>query len=587
MKKLLASALAVTMAVGLTACGGGSGSANSNAATNNSSAPADNGAEIPNAADLVSENLIDPLADWGQYDSLIAQIKGETDFARRAELMHDAEDILMANYCVIPVFYYTDKQLYKDYLDGIYTNPFGTIFFMYGTLSNGSDTLRMCLASEPDFLDPALNSSVDGACLAANTFSGLYTYNASGTTQPACAEGYTVSDDGLTYTVTLREGLKWSDGSDLTADDFVYSWKRAASDDTAADYAYMFNGIKGFPNDLAVSAPDERTFVFELEAPCAYMEDLMAFPAFYPVKQSAVESFAGWETSPGGWCQEAGFVSNGAYVCTGWNHDTSMTYEKNPYWYDADNVTIEKLEMMLSADNTAVYAAYKAGDVDFCRDVPNDEVASLLSDPEFHINTVLGTYYVAFNAKSDIFDGKTVEEAACIREAFSLLIDRDYITENVSQCGEIPANSFVSINMADGNGGLFKDNIETQGYFDPYAITNDYEGTVERARTLLKAAGYKFDDDGMLSAENPIQLEYLTNQNTLHVGVAEAIQQDLAVLGIELTIQQQDWAVFLQERKQGNFDFAREGWYADFNDPINMLEMWTTDSGNNDCQFGR
>ena len=578
MKKFLALFLALVMVLALAACGAGN---NSEPVTD----PADE--EIPDAAELVSEAFIDPLADWAQYDALIAQIKAETDFAKRTELMHQAEDILMATNCVIPIYYYNDIYLMKDYVSGIYSNPYATKFFMYSTLSNGSDTLRLNLASEPDYLDPALNSSVDGACLAANSFSGLYTYDAEGKTTPACATGYTVSEDGLTYTVTLKDGLKWSDGSDLTAADFVYSWKRAASDATAADYAYMFDNIKGFPNDLAVSAPDATTFVFELNAPCAYMEDLMAFPTFFPVKQAAVESYADWQTSPGGWCQDAGFVSNGAYVCTGWNHDTSMTYEKNPYWYDADKVTVEKLEYMLSADDTAIYAAYNAGDLDFADSVPTDEVASLLSNPEFHIVDELGTYYVAFNAKSAIFEGKTPEQAAAMRTAFTILIDRDYICENIGQTGQIAANAFIPLGMADGNGGVFKSDATAQGYFDPYAINNDYEGTVAQAITLLKSAGYKFGEDGKLSAETPIQLEYLTNTTSGHIAIAESIQQDLAAVGIELSIQQQDWNVFLEERKAGNFDFAREGWIADFNDPINMLEMWTTVSGNNDCQFGR
>ncbi len=578
MKKFLALFLALVMVLALAACGAG-----------NNGEPATEvvDEEIPDAAELVSAAFIDPLADWSQYDALIAQIKAETDFAKRTELMHQAEDILMATNCVIPIYYYNDIYLMKDYVSGIYSNPYATKFFMYSTLSNGSDTLRLNLASEPDYLDPALNSSVDGACLAANSFSGLYTYDAEGKTTPACATGYTVSEDGLTYTVTLKDGLKWSDGSDLTAADFVYSWKRAASDETAADYAYMFDNIKGFPNDLAVSAPDATTFVFELNAPCAYMEDLMAFPTFFPVKQAAVESYADWQTSPGGWCQEAGFVSNGAYVCTGWNHDTSMTYEKNPYWYDADKVTVEKLEYMLSADDTAIYAAYNAGDLDFADSVPTDEVASLLDNPEFHIVDELGTYYVAFNAKSSIFEGKTPEQAAAMRTAFTILIDRDYICENIGQTGQVAANAFIPLGMADGNGGVFKSDATAQGYFDPYAINNDYEGTVAKAITLLKSAGYKFGDDGKLSAETPIQLEYLTNTTSGHIAIAESIQQDLAAVGIELSIQQQDWNVFLEERKAGNFDFAREGWIADFNDPINMLEMWTTVSGNNDCQFGR
>ncbi len=576
MKKFLALLLAALMMVSIVAC---------------STKPADNGGdetpaeEAPDAATLVSKAFIDPVKAWAKYDELIAQIKSETDFAKRTELMHQAEDILMATNCVIPIYYYNDIYLQKPYVEGIYSNPYATKFFMYSKMTNGEKTLRLQLSSEPDYLDPALNSSVDGACLAANSFSGLYTYNAEGKPVPACAASYTVSEDGCTYTVTLKEGLKWSDGSDLTAADFVYAWKRAAADETGADYAYMFDNFKNFP-DIAVEAPDALTLVFELNAPCAYMEDLMAFPTFYPVKQSAVEGYADWKTSPGGWCQEAGFVSNGAYVCTEWKHDTSMTYEKNPYWYDADKVTVEKLEYMLSADDTAIFAAYNAGNLDFADSVPTDEVANLLSNPEFHIVDELGTYYAAFNCKSKIFEGKTPEQAACMREAFMILIDRDYICENIGQTGQVAANAFIPLGMADGNGGVFKKTAE-EGYFDAKAINDKHAETVERARTLLKAAGYKFGEDGKLTAGTPIQLVYLTNTTSGHIKIAESIQQDLAEIGIELSIQQQDWNVFLEERKAGNFDFAREGWIADFNDPINMLEMWTTVSGNNDCQFGR
>ena len=587
MKKTLALLLALVMIVGMVACG-------SKTATPAPAAPAATEApaveeEIPNAADFVSDAFINPLDDWSQYDELIAAIKAETDYAKRTQMMHDAEDILMSNFGIIPIYYYNDVYLMKDYVSGIYSNPFATKFFMYSKLDNGSDTLRLNLASEPDYLDPALNSSVDGACLAANSFSGLYTYNADGVTEPACATGYEVSEDGLTYTVTLREGLKWSDGSDLTAADFEYSWKRATDSRTAADYEYMFSGFDGYGTDdgINVTAVDDVTLEFVLAAPCAYIEDLMAFPTFYPVKQSEVEKFDDWETNPGHWCQDAGFVSNGAYVCTGWNHDVSMTYEKNPYWFNADEVTVEKLEYMLSADDTAIYAAYKDGSIDFSDAVPTDEIQGLLNDPEFHIVDELGTYYICFNVKSPLFDGKTPEQAACMRKALSTLIDRDFICENIGQTGQVAANAFLPLGMADGNGGFFKTDAVEQGYFDPYAINNDYEGTVEYARTLLKAAGFKFNEDGTLSAETPIVLNYLTNPSSGHVAIATAVQSDLAALGIQMTIEQVDWNVFLEERKAGNYDMARNGWIADFNDPINMLEMWTTTSGNNDIQYGR
>ena len=534
-------------------------------------------------------DYVDPVKDWAKYDALIAAIKAETDTAKRTEMMHEAEDILMSNWCVIPIYYYNDLYMQKSYVSGVYSNPFATKFFQYATLSNGSKTLRINLASEPDYLDPALNSSVDGACLASASFAGLYTYNAAGVTAPALAEGYTVSADGLTYTVTLKKGLKWSDGSALTASDFVYSWKRAVDPLTAADYEYMFSGFDGYAEgNLNVVALDDNTLQFKLIAPCAYIEDLMAFPTFFPVKQSAVESYADWKTSPGGWCQEAGFVSNGPFVCTGWNHDVSMTYEKNPYYWDADNVKLEKLEFMLSADDNAIFAAYNAGDLDLIDSVPTDEVAQLIAskNPEFHVVDELGTYYVAFNAQSSLFEGKTPAQAACMREAFSILIDRDYICENIGQTGQVAANAFIPLGMADGNGGIFKSSAQ-DGYYDAYAINNDNKATVAHAVALLKAAGYKFDANNKLSAETPISVTYLTNQSSGHIAIAESIQQDLAAVGINLSIQVQDWNVFLEERKNGNFDFAREGWIADFNDPINMLEMWTTTSGNNDCQFGR
>lgn len=612
MKKILALMLALVFVFALCACGNnntgstgtnagtnsgststntgtGSGSTSGSGSTGTGSGSASGAEEIPDAASLVSDAFIDPVKDWGTYNDLIAEIKSCTDFQKRTQLMHEAEDILMSNYCVIPLYYYNDIYLMKDYVSGIYSNPYATKFFMYTKMSNGSDTLRINLSSEPDYLDPALNSSVDGACLAANCFAGLYTYDAAGNPVPSCAQSYSVSADGCTYTVTLKAGLKWSDGSDLTAEDFVYSWKRASNDVTAADYGYMFSGFNGYGTDagINVTATDANTLVFVLDAPCAYMEDLMAFPTFYPVKQSCVEAYEDWATNPGHWCQDAGFVSNGAFVCTGWSHDTSMTYEKNPYFWDAENVTINKMEFMLSADDTAIFAAYNAGNLDFADSVPTDEVANLLNNPEFHIVDELGTYYVAFNCKSQLFADKTPEQAACMREAFSLLIDRDFICENVGQTGQVAANAYIPLGMADGNGGVFKTSATETGYFDPYAINNDYEGTVAKAIELLKAAGFKFTEDGMLSAETPIVITYLTNTTSGHVAIAESMQQDFKAIGIEMSIQQQDWNVFLEERKQGNFDIAREGWIADFNDPINMLEMWITDSGNNDCQFGR
>ena len=533
--------------------------------------------------------------DWTEYDKLIAEVKAETDFAAREAKMHAAEDILMDTGAIVPIYHYNDLYMQRSTVDGIYANLFGFKYFQYASVE-GSDTLKLNNGPEPDKLDPALNSSVDGACLAIASFGGLYTYDAEGNLKPDFATGYEMSEDGLTYTFTMRDGLKWSDGVELTAKDFEYSWKRAADPKTGADYSYMFNGIKGYPDDLAVTASEDgATLTVELEAPCAYMLDLMAFPAFYAVPQHCVEAAEGWEENPGAWANEAGFVVSGPYQLTAWTHNESMVYTKNPNYWDAANMKNEKLEMMLSADETAIYAAYKAGDEDFIESVPTDEIQNLKEDPEFHVIDNLGTYYMSFNVKSHLFDGKTVEQAAAMRKAISKLIDREYIIETVGQCEQKPANAFVPEGMADGQGGVFKVNDDAYTYptvgttaeGEELAGYYDFEVDVEGAIELLKQAGYEFDDNGMLSASTPISFEYLTNESSGHVAIAECMQQDLAAVGITMTIRTCDWNVFLDDRKAGNFDVARNGWLADFNDPINMLEMWTTDSGNNDCQFGR
>ena len=204
---------------------------------------------------------------------------------------------------------------------------------------------------------------------------------------------------------------------------------------------------------------------------------------------------------------------------------------------------------------------------------------------ELHLMNMLGTYYIAFNAKSGIFDGKTPAQAACMREAVSLLIDRDAICEKIGQNGQAPAETFIPVGMADGNGGRFHDG--TDGYYNANDINKYGAKTLARARQLLSAAGYRFGENGKLSAETPLTIEYVTNKSGAHVAIAEMIQTDLAKLGIGLTIREADWNDFMELRKDGKFTMAREGWIADFNDPINMLELFTSDSGNNDCQFGK
>lgn len=506
-------------------------------------------------------------------------------------------------------------------------------------LNTDTSTLYINLASEPDRLDPALNSTVDGAVLAVNSFVGLLTYDENGQLVPGVAESYDVSEDGMTYTFHLRES-KWSDGTELTAKDFVYSWNRAANPMTAADYSYLFDGLIA-KNEIAeemvanpeydaaaaeaaaaageeystpaevysdaalaeqeannilvgVEATDDYTLTVTLVSPCPYFLSLCAFPTFFPVPQASVEAADTDGTNPGAWALEAGFVSNGPYTCTAWNHDESMTYTKNPNYYDADSVSIETLQFMLSADDTAIYNAYMAGNLDFIDTIPNEEIPNHNgTDPEFHIAANIGTYYVGFNVNSKLFEGKTPEQANAMREAINLLIDRQYIVDTIGQTGQELANTFVPAGMSDSNGAEFRQNTDSYTYPDAEAVgyldpsEDAYDENLQTAISLLESAGYEFDDNGMLSSSTPLSFTYLTNEGAGNEAIGAAIQQDMAAVGITVDVETQSWNVFLNERKAGNYDVCRQGWLADFDDPINMLEMWTTESGNNDAQLGR
>ncbi len=593
MKKLTALLLALVMCFGLVACGGQTASTETTAPAAEATEPA------AQETEAVESNFVDPVNGWDTYDALIEQIRTCTDPVERVDLMHQAEDILMDTGALLPLYFYTDIYLQKDYLTNVYWTPFGYKYFMFAELGNGSDTLRMYLASEPDKLDPALNSTVDGAILAINSFAGLFTYDAEQKQVPDLAESYTVSDDGLTYTFTLKDDLKWSNGDTLDASDFVYSWNRAVNPATASDYAYMFAPIKGYAEmtemdeegnlvnpdaTLAVTASEDgKTLTVELTTPTAYFLDLCAFPTYFPVYQEAVEAADPEGNNPGAWALDPGenFVCSGAYVLTEWNHNSSMVYEKNPYYHRADEVTIERQELMLSSDETAVFAAYNDGSLDFADGVPTAEIAGLEGNPEYHVIGTLGTYYVSFNVNSPLFEGMSAEDAATLRKALSLFIDRDYIVTNIGQADQVPAGSFIPAGCSDGNGGEFKN----KDYFDP--SYEAFEDNVAKGIEMLESIGYKFDENGMLSDETPLSFTYLVNTPGSNVDVAVAIQSDMAAVGIDMEVSEMEWNVFLNDRKNGNFDVARNGWLMDYNDPLNMLEMWTSDSGNNDCQFGR
>ncbi len=441
------------------------------------------------------ENVVD--GTWAQtYDVIIGMIKKESDNAKRLEMMHAAEDLLMSTGTIVPLYYYTDLYMIDDSVKGFFSSPLGYKYFS-GTTVEGKDALNVCLASEPDTIDPALNSAVDGATLVSHLFSGLakWTQDANGKLVIAadCAKELvepTVNADGtVTYVYTLRDGLKWSDGKELKASDFEFAWKRAASTELAADYGYMFDVVKGYgtdnKDDLAVKADDAaKTITVTLNNSVAYWNELLAFPTYFPVRSDVVSSES-WATKP------ETYICNGAYTMKSWEHDSLITLAKNDKYVDAADVTMPTLNFYLSDDANNMLANFKKGDWLMIDDVPTNEIATLKKDypTEFVVAGQLGTYYACFNVNADL-GLENEEQNAEVRKAIGLLLDRNYICESVAQGGQVPASSFVAMGLTDSNGKEFYQNAGDEaanGYIGYYDVSADaLEDNCNKAVEILE-----------------------------------------------------------------------------------------------------
>ncbi len=359
--------------------------------------------------DIVVEN-----GTWAEtYDVIIPLIKSCTDNDTRYALMHVAEDLLMSTGAIVPLYFYTDIYVIDETVDGMMVNPLGYKYFHKSTVNGAGDSIAICLASEPDTIDPALNSAVDGATLVSHLFAGLAKWdqdeNGALIIVPDCAEELVegvVNEDGtVTYTYTLKEGLTWSDGKPVTAGDFEFAWKRAASVELAADYCYMFEVIKGYAEvwaeeegaELAVKALDDRTLEVTLNNAVAYWNELLAFPTYLPVREDVVANES--------WATDAStYVSNGAYKLTAWEHNSSMTLTKNEAFWDAENVTMNEIKNYLSDDANNQLTNWKNDTWQMIDDCPTNDIATMKVEypDEFTVVGQIGTYYVNWNINMDL-----------------------------------------------------------------------------------------------------------------------------------------------------------------------------------------
>ena len=457
------------------------------------------------------------------------------------------------------------------------------------TTSSDGFNVTVNFASEPMTMDPALNSTVDGGVMANHLFEGLMKWQdtgeeadgSDGTVDSAeltygQAESYdkVENEDGtVTYTFHLRDGIKWSDGKDVTAGDFEYAWKRLVDPATAADYSYMLDSVVNAneiiagekdASELAVKAVDDKTFEVTITTDVPYFEEICAFPATMPVRQDIIEEKGDqWTFDP------STYISNGSYKLTEWTHNSQIVMAKNENYYDYENLGPDTITFKLMDDSNAMLSGFKSGELDFIQDAPQAELPSLIASGDMKILNYLGTYYVCFQTQKAPFDNPKV------REAFTLAVDRTYIVNKVTQSGQVEAGGYVPSGISDADGGDFRE--EGGDYYKP--TDADYEANCEKARQLLAEAGYP-------NGEGFPVVEYLYNTSDAHKAVAEALQNMWEQeLGVTVTLNNQEWAAFLQTRKNGDYSIARNGWISDYNDPISFLDMWMTGGGNNDAQY--
>ena len=444
------------------------------------------------------------------------------------------------------------------------------------------------LGSNPETLDPALNNAIDGANTLITVFEPLLLIDENNEVIPGQAESYTVSEDGLVWTFTMRDGLKWSDGSDLTAKDFEYSFKRLAAPDTAAPYAETVVGmIDGYADatgnpDAAgnmttepdfdalnvVASEDGKTLTVTLSYPCAYFDKLAAFAAMSPVQQATVEA------NGDAWCTEPDtYICNGPYYISDWVPSERLVLTKNPNYvggWDSSKIVSDAITLLLLEDSSASYAAYNSGEAQLVKDVPTDEIPSLTKAEDggdFYVDTILGTYYISLNDQKEPFNDVNV------RKALSLAIDRDYVANTIMQGTYTPAYNLVGPGIVDES-GMFYDNANGGKTY----ISDDYEANLEAAKQALADAGYP-------NGEGFPVIEYSTNDAGYHTPVAEYLQQAWGELGITVNINKVEWASFTPLRRAGDYDASRNGWVMDYNDPSNMIELFTTGNGNNDGKY--
>jgi oligopeptide transport system substrate-binding protein len=417
-------------------------------------------------------------------------------------------------------------------------------------------TLNMMNGSEPGSIDPHQASGDWENRIIGDYIEGLMTEDPNAEAIPGQAESYTVSDDGLVYTFTLRDGIQWSDGEPVTAEDFVFAFQRLFDPATASDYAYLQFPIKNGSeiaegtvtdfNELGVKALDEKTVEITLEGPTPFFLQALTHYTAYPVPKHVIEEVGD------DWTNIDNIVSNGPYTPVEWVPGSYIKSVKSDTYWDAENVQIDEVNYFVQDDLAAALSRYRAGEYDILTDIPSDQAEWIKTNlpGQDYFAPFLGIYYYVINQEVEPFDNPDV------RKALSMAINRDVIGPDVLGTGELPAYGWVPEGTA---------NYEGTEPYQPDWIDLSYEERVAEAKSIMEGLGY--------TAENPLQLQLKYNTNDNHQRIGVAIASMWEQIGVNTELFNSETAVHYDALRAGDFTVGRAGWLLDYSDPSNTLDL--------------
>lgn len=429
---------------------------------------------------------------------------------------------------------------------------FFTTSCTFDTKARDKDTFVICNGSEPETLNPQLSVSVNDSRIIRALFEGLVSFHPKTLVpEPGCAD-WKVSKDGRTYIFEIKRGAKWSNGTKLTANDFVYSWKQILTKKVPASYVSFFFFIENAEpfyrgtteefSDVGIKAVSDSTLVVKLTRAVAYFPELLANPVFFPVNRDCVEKFGS------SWTKPENMVSNGAFVLKEWKARQKIVVERSELYHDAEMVKLKRAEFLPYDNLETSYQLFLKGKIDWLPSAPTDKNDEIKFNPDYYVNPYLGTYFYRFNCSRPPFNNKLV------RQAFSISVNRQMIVNKVLGSGEQETTSFCPpIKNYKPSAGL--------------------EYNPKKARELLKQSGL---------ADNFPEIELFYNTSENHKKIAEAIvEQWRENLGVKVLLRNSEWKTFLADQKSLNYDISRSSWIGDYNDPENFLEVFTSEGGNN------